>query len=859
MTFFLKPILLAAIMVLTIHSQGFDRIVEDKKLIKEIRIIGNELVSREAILASLSVREGEEVTTRQLRGVLRNLHNLRFFDDIKIRLEDVSEKEIILIIELKERKRVANVIFVGNDNLDRSKILEDNPIDELKFINNNEINKGRFRIINTYLDEGFLDVWVKTEILASDEKDENNENLLDLYYLIEEGSRYYVKDINFNLPENISTDLRARMQLKKDEWYGPGYFNFRNLQSDRRLITVYLQSLGFFRAEIENIDFEYKWRDSLKKNKKDVTVDIKIKTGEKYKFGKTVLRGNNIFTDRELLSDIKRREGSIYNEIFHQQDIQSIYEKYRNNGYIFSRVTPIEEVNEDSLTIDYVFDIYEGRIGHIENINIEGLGKTKPNVVERELLFEEGEVFNLDKILNSIRNLTRLDYFSSVEPNYQVGSTEGLMDIYFALQEKQTTVLSAGISFSFNSGFSLTASINDNNFLGYGYTFGFSTSIGFDIKDFSISFVDPWFLNLPVALGTSLRIGKYYQDFGISAEARAEGRRIQTPSGDTAVSVASRGLVNLENDSVQYTTDIITYSIFSSQRFLNWFQVRESISVNYVDRYLQNFKVWPEVFSQQELYEANRDLFTQAPPDGEKDLYYIFGLSLQRDNRDSVINPTDGEIISLATRFFFGDFSLTEWELNFGFYRSLQWNFSGLPEFRMGLTFAYRNNLKTFGNPIVGNFIYDELDYFLILETEVRGWERGDLTDYRRERYGSEALFTTNLYPYGQSVFWQNLEVRQDLLVDFVQAVLFFDMGAISREKLSFNDFSSWNYIFDWQNYVYSTGVGFRINLPQFPIRFYFSWKFIYDQNQKNFRAFNQRLDDNIYVPDFIFDIQGLF
>ncbi len=823
----------------------FSQLNYDNKIVSDIIIEGNQTINEKLILKNIGFSVGDAISNQQIRNVIKRINASRFFEDISLSIEEVSESEIVVFLTVKERITINKLIFVGNDHLRSSKIKEDNPITEVKYYNQNDINQGRLRVIETYLQAGFLDVQVEVETVVAEA------NAFDVYFIIDEGSRYLVKEINFfNISKKEIKQIKRFIDLKEHRWHRRGYFNYNQLMQDRQKIILRLKSFGYYRAQIMDIAISYEWRKTKKKDEKFVTIDVDILPGEKYFFGDVRLRGNNIFSDDELIADFKREKGEIYNEITHLQDIQSIYFKYRNNGYIFSRITPLDSVDEENKQVNYLIDIYEGQIGHIENIYIEGLGKTKKNVVERELLFSVGETFNLSKINGSLRNLSRLDYFSLVSPNYRIGSTEGLMDIYLSFQEKRTTVFSAGFGYGFNSGFSLIGELKDNNFLGYGYSFGVKTSVGVNVKDFKISFEDPWFLDYPVALGGSFSIGKYYRDFNTEDNSG----KVVSPDG------GSRGVVNNESDSIQYTRDIVSASITSAQRFLSWIQIRETLSINYVKSYLQDFTVWPEKYTQLELYEANKSLFDEAPPHNTR-LYYTFSLLLQRDNRNSIINPTDGEIISLNPTFYFGDFSLTNWNFNFGVYRSIAWNFSGLEDFRMKLVFVYKNNLRTLGKSLSGEFVYDEINYLAITERDITGWEVDDIRDFRKQRYGSGALFTDNDYPLGQATFSQNFEIRQNIFVDLIQIVFFLDMAAISNKQLSFSDFSTWDFIFNWKNYMYSTGFGIRLNIPQLPIRFYFSWKFIYDQNSNTFRAFNQtRYRDNVnYRPDFSFDIQTFF
>ena len=102
-----------------------------------------------------------------------------------------------------------------------------------------------------------------------------------------------------------------------------------------------------------------------KKTKKASSLTLRLKRGDEYFFGDVSIIGNNIFSTNELLADFRRQRGETYNESIHLQDIQSIYEKYRNNGYIFSRITPIDNINEETKEVSYLIDIYEGGLGYI--------------------------------------------------------------------------------------------------------------------------------------------------------------------------------------------------------------------------------------------------------------------------------------------------------------------------------------------------------------------------------------------------------------------------------------------------------------------------------------------------------------
>ena len=107
-------------------------------------------------------------------------------------------------------------------------------------------------------------------------------------------------------------------------------------------------------------------------------------------------------------------------------------------------------VNKDveRRTISVSLSIVERPRSHIENIIIKGNTKTKDYVIRREIPLESGDVFSRDKVMQGIRNLYNLQYFSSVVPEPMPGSENNLVDLVFTVEEQSTTTLEFGMTFS---------------------------------------------------------------------------------------------------------------------------------------------------------------------------------------------------------------------------------------------------------------------------------------------------------------------------------------------------------------------------------------------------------------------------
>jgi outer membrane protein assembly factor BamA len=77
----------------------------------------------------------------------------------------------------------------------------------------------------------------------------------------------------------------------------------------------------------------------------------------------------------------------------------------------------------------------------IERIELRGLRHTRPDAVRRHLMFEEGEIFDPQRVLLSRLALLQLGWFSRVETHVERGSERGKVLVVIDLVERNTLVV----------------------------------------------------------------------------------------------------------------------------------------------------------------------------------------------------------------------------------------------------------------------------------------------------------------------------------------------------------------------------------------------------------------------------------
>ena len=179
--------------------------------------------------------------------------------------------------------------------------------------------------------------------------------------------------------------------------------------------------------------------------------------------------------------------GKMFNYKEAQSAMMRILADYKQNGYIF--VTPVSMNIRDDGILDLV--VLEGIV---EDIKINGIHKTKPNTVLREMRFKKGDVINSKLVQRSIHRLYALDIFDDVEINAEQGSKPGYYVLNIEVDEGNNAMINIGAAYSRSNGLVGTLSLKDKNLTGNADTG--VISFEFDGKDhnknYDISYTRPW-------------------------------------------------------------------------------------------------------------------------------------------------------------------------------------------------------------------------------------------------------------------------------------------------------------------------------------------------------------------------------
>ena len=318
------------------------------------------------------------------------------------------------------------------------------------------------------------------------------------------------------------------------------------------------------------------------------------------------ITGNTVIKTADLLKNVTVKDGEILNSRLLQQNIQSIKDVYREEGYILAKVTDINIDREGNLTLR----INEGTL---EGYKVKGNTKTKDYVILREMRQKPGEPFNSKKARRSMQRVYNLGFFEDVNIKMNPGVEPNAVVMELDVKEKRTGTFGIGAGYSTADGVIGMVSIGDTNFRGTGdavsLTFEKSGSET-DARGFTFSWRHPW-IDKKETVGTLRIYNRTYQYDDYNTDGNLVESYMRKYSG---------GEITLGRPVSEYSTNYLTFR-------------------NRDDKYVRHVK------------NKGTDRSGYVYEDWRKD---NFGLTRSvifshvTDTRDNVYNPTTGGRVSLT-------------------------------------------------------------------------------------------------------------------------------------------------------------------------------------------------------------------
>lgn len=767
--------------------------------ISKIEFEGLKAINRSDLSGVVSSYIGLPFTESIYTIILDRLYSIEFFDDIIPYIKHASKNtdDVLVVFQVVEKPIITSISFKGNLKIRNGELREKIKAKVSDVYSETKILSDE-RIIRSFcLEKGYSNSSVSHQVNKTDKG-------VDIVFNIKEGMSTVITNITIS-GNTIVFDgiLKNRLTSKEVGLFREGAYLSSNLELDKKEIVKFYGEKGYADASV--IDVQITTNSNEKKSRNEKELNFIIMEGFQYVFGGIEFEGNEVFSTRELLVQMKLNKGSIYNSTKFEESLEAITGLYYSNGYMSNEYYPEVIKDSERHIISYKLRIKERTRSHVENIIVKGNTKTKDSVILRELPLETGDVFSRDALLNGLRNLSNTQYFSNIVPEFQGGSEPNLVDIIISVEEQSTMALQVGLTFSGAtdpqslpiSGF---LKLENSNLFGEGKSVSVSTNLSSSQQSIDFTFGQNWIGKLPIAFSETFSVMK-----------------------KSATTLVNMWLPNMSFNQTDYymSYESLVLSLGSAlgRRWTpNYAILNLSGGINTslkINNYNQSISIPVDTSVSQ--YANTLGL--------QNTLWASFSV----DNRDINYDPSKGWFASekiawnglipkVEKDFYFrSDTILEAYQTLFNIPITEKWSFKAVLAASTSLSMIF---------PVAGTTISDTNKLYGDGMIYGRGWtELYNLTDGK-----------------GLSLLSNRLELRIPVVPNVLGVDGFFDTVIVKDTPAAMFTSTSLNDIY------FSMGPGIRILLPQFPLHLLFAWKFKHDDY-----GWNMGSSDLYYTNTFQF------
>jgi len=465
---------------------------DDLGRITDIQIEGNVKVETGTIRSMLTVEEGDPFSPSTIRDSVKKLYKMGYFEDIVVDADGYAGG-IRLTFKVVERPIIRSFKFEGNKEVGSQKLREQVTLTPYSVYNPSLVYENAEKLKKYYQGQGYFNATVTPVI------DRSSENEVRVVYLIEEGEKVLIDDIEFEGNDEISSwDLSGVMETGEYwpiwSWISDsGTYKQDLFKVDLERIKALYYNNGFLQVEIGEPVV------AVNEETNSINITIPISEGIQFDIGKLSFIGNKVFSSDELFEELKSESGDVVNRDLIRQDIIRLTDRYGSKGYAFASISPVLDPHPDTATVDITFNIEEGPQVYVKRIMISGNSKTVDKVIRRELSLSEGDIYDTAGLKKSYQKLRNLDYFEKIDivPDRLPDTDE--VNLNVNVKEKSTGTFSIGGGYSTIDKLVAIGQIDQRNLFGHGQQVSLRAQFGARRKDYVLSFTEPWLFDMPVS------------------------------------------------------------------------------------------------------------------------------------------------------------------------------------------------------------------------------------------------------------------------------------------------------------------------------------------------------------------------
>lgn len=311
-----------------------------------INVVGdpkNAKVIREAI----GSKPGDAFNVGRVGNDIRAIWATQRVADVKVTGVLVGPEKVSLTYTIKARPIIRSVLFQGNKQIPDKELGQLIKFKKGALLDMVAVFNLRDDIGEYYTEKGFLlaSVQTKTRTLSH--------NRVDVMFKIDERVRISIASIKFEGVGGARAKALAALvrQPGGTNSVGGPYVAAKFRRSLLR-VTDYYYNRGYINVVVREPKVSF-----LAKNKKQLTVTVKITEGKRYRVGKVAIKGSLKAPVRVYRARLKLRRGQIFSRAKVVAAIKRLVALHKSKGIDQPNITPVTKINQRRHTVDLTFQV----------------------------------------------------------------------------------------------------------------------------------------------------------------------------------------------------------------------------------------------------------------------------------------------------------------------------------------------------------------------------------------------------------------------------------------------------------------------------------------------------------------------
>jgi len=417
---------------------------QNQFVIQHIEIIGNRRVARDTLLARIFSRPGDPYSEEAVRRDFQALWNTQFFEDVRLEVEDAPDNPNgkTVVFYVTERPIIRRIEYKGNKSVTESDILDafkekkvglsvESQFDPTKITRAEVVLKGLLAAHG----HQFATVKPTYERIAAT-------NAVKLVFNIDEGPTVKVGTITI-VGNKAFSDRKIIRAMHNDRPYSiPLYitsipvmsktFDQPKLDEDLEVgIRGLYQDHGYFKVDVTDVKNATVNQNHGglplpipgigRKKGKATDITIRIDEGAQYHMGKLSFQSSDpdqglVFKPEYLARVFPLKEGDLFSSTKVRKALENYKALYGQYGYIDFVAEPMTEADDVKKVVNFTMVFDQEKQYFVRRIEFSGNTTTRDKVIRREILLDEGQVYNNRLWELSILRLNQLGYFDAIKP-----------------------------------------------------------------------------------------------------------------------------------------------------------------------------------------------------------------------------------------------------------------------------------------------------------------------------------------------------------------------------------------------------------------------------------------------------------